>query len=188
MGAQLPNEITMLEWLETTIQDGIDIKVASVVSGDLLDKEEAGTLTTDEAAALMLSRVKILIDPKSDHSVEDEDENDDTKVSAPTGVVAVEIDVTTNTEEMALGNFVYGETDFNVYIMVTKTGRTLRQYKNDIILIRNFLLQLFLDTRLYVGINSCEFSDFDGEKEGLDISSCLMGITLKINKSDYSIN
>jgi hypothetical protein len=187
MGAQLPNEITMLEWLETTIQAGIDIEIAEVTAGSL-DSVDADDLTDDEKETLMLSRVKVLIDPNSDHGVEEENENEDTKLSEPTGVVSIEIDTTNNTQEMAMGNFVYGETDFAIYIMVTKTGRTLREYKKDIVLIRNFLLNLFLATGQYVGINSCEFSDFDGEKEGLDISTCLMSITLKINKNDYSIN
>ncbi|MFA5299747.1 MAG: hypothetical protein WC389_16300 [Lutibacter sp.] len=184
MGAENPNELTVLEYIETTLNAGIAASAGVVTSwGDYIESE----LTDSELMDLYLSRSIVLLDPDDDHSVETENSSElDAEVSRP--IIIPEIDESVSDETSMTGRIISGTINFKITIMVGKDRKTFKQWKKELVFIRNCVLNLFLATGKRFDYLRTSFTDYAEELERLNFAAAVLEIETTINKYDYDIN
>ena len=178
-----PNEAVFVDWLKTAIEAAI------ANAQDLLTESEEKWAEFSinrpgvRDATLSLSRAEVITSPDQTFSFTD-DTNPQVETVIP--IIIIETIGRTITQQSAQGSRIYGASNFNITILISRNGRDAYDYKNELINMVNYIEQILLThntVRLspgYIDFAHIRYKD-------VGCTSAIIPLEVAINNFDYTI-
>lgn len=178
-----PNEAVFVDWLKTAIETAIANAQALLLESEEKWAEFSINRPGVRDATLSLSRAEVITSPDQTFSFTD-DTNPQVETVIP--IIIIETIGRTITQRSAQGSRIYGASNFNITILISRNSREAYDYKNELINMVNYIEQILLSNNtVRLSPGDIDFADIRYKDVGC--TSAIIPLEVSINNFDYTI-